>query len=173
MPNDWKTDPPYPYDSKDKVDNPSHRARRQVIKGAIGAAVVAAVGYVSWTKFFFPPGSPVPFAGKSGTNGTSPRVDLGSVKKFKGAKAPVQVTVNNQIAFVEFSGAAPKVLSGICTHRGCPVEWDAKADHFLCPCHDSFFGLDGSVIQGPATLPLPLIPSQVDGDHLYAQPVTT
>ena len=43
-------------------------------------------------------------------------------------------------------------LSAICTHRGCLVKYDGK--QFICPCHDSRFGLDGRVLKGPARTPL-------------------
>ena len=36
-----------------------------------------------------------------------------------------------------------------CTHRGCPVNWQPKADLFLCPCHGGVFYRDGSVAAGP------------------------
>ena len=39
----------------------------------------------------------------------------------------------------------------ICTHGNCDVEWAAELDLVRCPCHNSLFDWDGSVIQGPAT----------------------
>ncbi len=41
----------------------------------------------------------------------------------------------------------------VCTHGACDVA--PRADEtFECPCHGSVFGIDGHVIQGPATRPL-------------------
>jgi Rieske Fe-S protein len=34
-------------------------------------------------------------------------------------------------------------LNVTCPHAGCPVEYRAGANLFLCPCHDSRFDLDG------------------------------
>jgi len=39
----------------------------------------------------------------------------------------------------------------ICTHGNCEVEWDSDSALVRCPCHNSLFDWDGSVLQGPAT----------------------
>ncbi len=41
-----------------------------------------------------------------------------------------------------------------CTHLGCPVNWRAEADIFLCPCHGGVFYRDGTVAAGPPPRPL-------------------
>lgn len=46
------------------------------------------------------------------------------------------------------------VISGICTHLGCTVNWDRTKGNFICPCHGSIFTEDGRVTKGPARSPL-------------------
>lgn len=42
-----------------------------------------------------------------------------------------------------------------CTHLGCPVQWKADANLFLCPCHGGVYYPNGDVAGGPPPKPLP------------------
>ena len=56
-----------------------------------------------------------------------------------------------------------KAFSSICTHAGCPV--GSVTDTINCPCHGSKFSItDGSVVNGPASRPLPARTVKVEGD---------
>jgi cytochrome b6-f complex iron-sulfur subunit len=46
------------------------------------------------------------------------------------------------------------VISAVCSHLGCTVQWKADERRFDCPCHGSRFHEDGKVIGGPAPRPL-------------------
>jgi ubiquinol-cytochrome c reductase iron-sulfur subunit len=58
-------------------------------------------------------------------------------------------------------------FSKVCTHAGCPVGlYRADSQQLFCPCHQSVFDvLRGAAPSGgPATLPLPQLPLDVDAD---------
>jgi len=48
----------------------------------------------------------------------------------------------------------------------CTYHWDDAKGEFLCPCHNSLFGVDGRVVSGPAPRPLDRYEVKVDGNKL-------
>lgn len=48
-------------------------------------------------------------------------------------------------------------VSITCTHLGCTLAWNEAETTWDCPCHGSRFGLDGAVLDGPATRPLRIV----------------
>jgi Rieske Fe-S protein len=56
-------------------------------------------------------------------------------------------------------GGELQLVSAVCTHLGCAVEWNGAEETWDCPCHGSRFEPGGDVIQGPATDPLPPVGS--------------
>ncbi|OAI47699.1 hypothetical protein AYO44_09050 [Planctomycetaceae bacterium SCGC AG-212-F19] len=41
------------------------------------------------------------------------------------------------------------VLSSICPHLGCPINWHPDQAHFVCPCHGGIFNATGQHTEGP------------------------
>ena len=71
-------------------------------------------------------------------------------------------------------------FSKVCTHAGCPVGlYRADSKELYCPCHQSVFEvLEGAKpAAGPATMPLPQLPLDVDAEGYivarsdYTEPV--
>lgn len=60
--------------------------------------------------------------------------------------------------------------SGLCQHRGCPVNYNADKELFVCPCHRSVFdpANDGVVIEGPSQRGLPRVTIEIRDGAVYA-----
>lgn len=59
-----------------------------------------------------------------------------------------------------------EVLTAVCPHLGCTVQWDAAKNEFHCPCHGSVFAPDGSHIAGPAPRGMDSLPISIEGGEL-------
>lgn len=56
-------------------------------------------------------------------------------------------------------------FSTICPHLGCGIDFVDAQNRFGCPCHESFFDLDGTVASGPAPRPMDELKTRiVDGN---------
>jgi Rieske Fe-S protein len=69
------------------------------------------------------------------------------------------------------SGTEPPalVLSPICPHLGCQVEWHPKTDEFACPCHKGIFKSNGEVVSGPPPRGMDELQSKVQAGRLLVQ----
>lgn len=155
---------------------PRHSStRRQVIVGT-SAAAAAAVTAVSIDRAVLPGqtrGVPAadnaPLTPNAGTwqrvaassqvpDGVMHPFDLGSVS-----------------GFVRRVDGKPQAISGVCTHQGCRLWFDAPDDTLRCPCHSTSFSPSGQVLThqlpiAPKPLP-PLLVREVDGAiEVFAPP---
>ncbi|HVE94008.1 MAG TPA: FAD-dependent oxidoreductase [Acidimicrobiales bacterium] len=67
-----------------------------------------------------------------------------------GQGAIVDLDGEKVAAFRDDNGTVHAV-SANCTHMGCRVNFNPAERSWDCPCHGSRFGIDGSVLEGPAT----------------------
>lgn len=64
------------------------------------------------------------------------------------------------------SASSHRVLSPICPHLGCEVQWQGERKRFFCPCHGSIFAPDGSLVKGPAARGMDYLDCQVKNGKL-------
>jgi Rieske Fe-S protein len=113
----------------------------------------------------------------SGSAGVFPAASNGTVSftvQQLPALAQVGGSVTGHAAGVPFPlvvlrASASQVLAfnARCPHLGCAVQGAKQL--FICPCHGSLFGLDGSVKLGPATQPLIALPVTFDGTQVVVK----
>ncbi len=78
------------------------------------------------------------------------------VAKYRNSKGEL---MDEQKVYVRAEGTGTSqtyvVLSAICTHLKCKIDYSADGGKFKCPCHKSEFSLDGEVLKKPAKKNLP------------------
>ncbi|MDI1464376.1 Rieske (2Fe-2S) protein [Catellatospora sp. KI3] len=119
-----------------------HATRRVLLAGVCGAglgAVSAACGGAA--------GPP-----EAGQSAAASPVLLGPVTDVPVDGGKVYETA--QVVVVQPQQGVYKAFTSVCTHRQCQVG-SVAGNQIACPCHGSKFSAeDGSVLNGPATLPL-------------------
>ncbi len=99
-------------------------------------------------------------AGGGGAGG-APITTTNKVPKGGGVILPQDGVVITQPKPGEFKG-----FSSTCTHAGCTLH-DVTHGTINCICHGSQFSIkNGSVVSGPAPLPLPKVPIKIQGKDI-------
>lgn len=145
-----------------------HMSRRDFIKLAtvtVGGAIGAAVGIPGIVYLIDP-------ALEAG--GKDAWVTLGPVENFP-IGTPTLITfvrskvngwekssLSYGVFVVRKSETETLVLSNVCTHLACRVNWVEEKQAYICPCHDAAFSIEGEVLAGPPPRPL----DKYEGDTL-------
>jgi thiosulfate dehydrogenase [quinone] large subunit len=111
-------------------------------------------------------------AGGGGKNGVhkGTLIGLASSVPVGGAAAFTDPSFQSPAFVLQPKPGTFVAFSRICTHEGCTVNFDRRAEEFVCPCHGSIFNArTGAVIQGPAPTPLPSIPVSESDGRLYVE----
>jgi Rieske Fe-S protein len=61
------------------------------------------------------------------------------------------------------------VLSPICPHLGCPIDWLQAKDQFHCPCHGGTFDRTGRRTAGPPPRPMDPLDHEVRAGRLWVR----
>src|SRR6516225_2680911 len=59
------------------------------------------------------------------------------------------------------------VLSSICPHLGCPINWHPDQSQFVCPCHGGIFNAEGRNVGGPPPRPLDPLEFEIRSGRLW------
>ena len=133
----------------------STATRRNVIVGT-SAAAAAAVAAVSIDRALID-GGQVADGGNSGSRELTPTTGRwmrvgASADVPDGVMQPFDV--GSVIGFVRRVDGKAEAVSGVCTHQGCRLWFDAPDDRLRCPCHSTSFAPAGQVL----THQLPIAP---------------
>ncbi|WP_330253811.1 Rieske (2Fe-2S) protein [Nocardia sp. NBC_00565] len=142
--------------------------RTVVIAGASAAAAAAALtACTTYGKSDTAQADPPkPAAGSSGPNVAAGQPNPNAIAST--GEVPVGGgVIKGNVVVTQPSAGSFVGLSSTCTHAGCKVATIAGGT-INCACHGSKFGLDGSVVNGPATQPLAAKAIRVDGDSIVA-----
>lgn len=123
-----------------------------VLGGAVGGVAAWLGGHLAYRRTLGPnQAEAVPHTGPGDWQALGALTDLPDGKAVPRQAGDVEVLVVRR-------GTDVSVLSDRCPHLSAPMhegELDCAAGRITCPWHGSVFDLDGSVVHGPATAPLP------------------
>jgi nitrite reductase/ring-hydroxylating ferredoxin subunit len=96
-----------------------------------------------------------------------------ATEAIKGAIARADIPVGGGKVFADLgvivtqpTAGTYKAFTNVCTHQGAKID-KVENGAMICPLHQSHFSIvDGSVEQGPATMPLPEKSVKVSGDGI-------
>lgn len=80
--------------------------------------------------------------------------ELGSVDEIEPGRGAIVRDGPDKIAAYRAPDGTLYQRSAACTHLGCHLRWNSLEKCWDCPCHGSHFAPDGSVLNGPAIMPL-------------------
>ena len=159
-------------------DEPGEASRRRFLKiatgclgGGLGAALIVPAARLA-----------LGVAGRKTVTSTAEPIDAVAVEQV--GDAPIAVTLRAAsvrdawattrnvplgVAFVRKDKGVIRALSSVCPHLGCTLGWDAAANRYLCPCHDTLFEVDGSFVSGEAKRAMDDLPVTIEGGRVKIQ----
>ena len=134
-------------------------SRRAVLASACAACTAALAGCARYGTSNGLAGAPAPAA-------TTP--SAGAAASWA-ADIPVgggKVLTAQKIVITQPQAGSFHAFTAICTHQGCIVN-SVSGGTIDCPCHGSkYSAVNGSVVNGPATLPLAAVSIKVQGTSI-------
>jgi Rieske Fe-S protein len=148
-------------------------SRRAVLASACAACTAALAGCARYGTSNGLAGAPAPAAttpsaGGAASSASSAGASTSAVLAST-ADIPVgggKVLTAQKIVITQPQAGSFHAFTAICTHQGCIVD-AVGAGTIDCPCHGSkYSAVNGSVVNGPATLPLAAVSIKVQGTSI-------
>lgn len=147
-------------------------SRRDFIKAtviSIGGLIGAVIGMPS-VAYLLSPSLRAEEDSASIDLGPLEKYPIGVPTRFEFTRTKVngweRTTTNYGMYVVRRSESEVRVFSDICTHLGCRVTWHPDQEHYVSPCHDGHFDIEGSVISGPPPRPLDEFVTEIEDGNL-------
>jgi Rieske Fe-S protein len=147
-------------------------SRRAVLAGTCAACIASLAGCARYSTSSGLAGAPAaPATGSSSPagGGLSSTGATASDVLAKTTDIPVgggKVLTTQKIVITQPTAGAFHAFTAICTHQGCIVD-QVGGGTIDCPCHGSkYSAVNGSVVNGPATLPLAAVQITVQGTSI-------
>ncbi|MGH9755560.1 MAG: ubiquinol-cytochrome c reductase iron-sulfur subunit [Blastocatellia bacterium] len=165
--------------NEDGAPAPERRSFLGAISGLIVAGISAVLGVTIGRYSISPAFS---------TSNEQGWTDIGSLNEFaEGQMVKKNVVVSQDAGWGKFQsprsvwvvrkGESVKVFSGVCPHLGCSV--NARADKFICACHNSEWNVEGVTLAGPTPRGLDTVEFRIEENTLkvkyqdFKQGITT
>ena len=144
------------FGGKQLVDLPRISRRRWLLEAAVAASSAGVAVAVDRTAFAA--GTPqhqtaqlqlTPDTGTWHTVGERANLLAAAVTRF---------STPDVVGFVTTENAAPGAVSGVCSHQGCLLKFNAADRRLDCPCHRAAFSLTGELLFHQLPTPPPPLP---------------
>jgi menaquinol-cytochrome c reductase iron-sulfur subunit len=163
--------PPTESEEKSKIAAPTGRRSYIMALFAVTGTVVGALLAVPLFRF-----ATFPLRKDESEAGWT---DVGPAADFASLTAPIAKTItlerrdawqtaSSQTAVYVLPSKAGllRVLSPICPHLGCSVQWQDASKQFVCPCHSGTFSADGERLGGPPPRSMDSLEAKVENGTL-------
>jgi glycine/D-amino acid oxidase-like deaminating enzyme/nitrite reductase/ring-hydroxylating ferredoxin subunit len=77
-------------------------------------------------------------------------VDAKSLSEINNGEGKIIEKDQEKLAVYKDENGKTHIVSAVCTHMKCIVNWNGSEKSWDCPCHGSRFDINGKVIEGPA-----------------------
>ncbi|MFL5588959.1 MAG: TQO small subunit DoxD [Ktedonobacteraceae bacterium] len=163
-----------------QVQRAKQQSRRNFLWGMLtGGAGIAVLAWLGSNLHLFP-GSQTD-SGSSSTGSSTPSAPATGTATATGTLSSPEIARvnavqnNSAVNFTLTSNGDPGILvrlnngqfvayDAVCTHAGCPVDYDPSSQLLVCPCHGAAFdpAKSAAVAQGPAATPLTGVPIHIN-----------